>query len=145
MELTFSPAAPGDAETIFRFAKGLIETYEDPLTIDLPRALEWTRRKIEKHIAEYTCVYADGEKAGYFRFCSCKNGMELDDLYIFPEYRCRGFGTAAVTRCIAQTDRPIELYVFTQNTGALRLYRRMGFEITQQVSNTRCILRREVL
>ena len=38
-------------------------------------------------------------------------------------------------------------HIYSMGTaiGALRLYCRMGFELRQQVSRTRCILRREVL
>ena len=143
MELTFRPAAPEDAPQIFQFARELIETYEDPRAIDLSRAVQWTKRKIESHIAQYTCVFCGDEKAGYFRFCSGNSCMELDDLYIFPEFRRRGIGTAVVKRCCAGTAQPVMLYVFTQNTGALRLYQRLGFSITEQVSESRCILRRE--
>lgn len=143
MELTFSPAAPSDGADIFRFARELIETYEDPREMDLDRALKWTRRKIETHIDEYRCVYCGGQKAGFFRFVPCEGGMELDDLYILPEYRGRGIGTAVVERCCAETALPVMLYVFIQNTGALGLYQRLGFTITEQVSATRCILRRE--
>lgn len=143
MELTFSPATAEDAAEIFRFARELIETHEDPRETDLDRALKWTRRKIETHIEEYRCVYCGGQKAGFFRFVSCEDGMELDDLYILPEYRGRGIGTAIVERCCAETALPVMLYVFTKNTGALNLYQRLGFTITEQVSKTRCILRRE--
>lgn len=144
MELSFSPALPADAEAIYPFARELIERYEDPAAVDLDRALAWTRRKIERCISQYTCVLCDGEKAGYFRFVPCENGMELDDLYILPAFRGLGIGTQVVNRCIGQ-GKPIELYVFMKNTGALRLYRRLGFEMIRQVSPTRCILRREVL
>lgn len=143
MELTFSPATAEDAAEIFNFARELIETYEDPRETDLDRALKWTRRKIETHIEEYRCVYCGGQKAGFFRFVPCEDGMELDDLYILPEYRGRGIGTAVVGRCCAETVLPVMLYVFTKNTGALNLYQRLGFTITEQVSKTRCILRRE--
>lgn len=142
--LSFVPATAADAPAIFDFAQTLIGQYEDPREIDLGRALQWTRRKIETRIGEYTRVLCDGEVAGYFRFAPCEGGMELDDLYIFPAFRRRGIGTAVVERCIARSEQPIELYVFTQNTGALRLYQRVGFEFAQQVSEKRCILRREV-
>lgn len=144
MNLRYGPASPADIPVIFAFAKELIEQYEDPQAIDLAHALQWTRRKIENHIAEYTRVYYNGETAGFFRFAPCEHGMELDDLYILPQFRSRGIGTAVVKHCIAQSGTPVELYVFTRNTGALRLYRRLGFEIIQQVSERRCILRREV-
>lgn len=142
MELTYSPADHTDAERIFHFARELITGYEDPREMDLDRALAWTRRKIESHISEYTCIFCNGEKAGYFRFVPCGEGMELDDLYIFPLFRNRGIGTRVIRQCIARGE-PITLYVFTQNTGALRLYRRLGFQISEQVSKSRCILRRE--
>lgn len=145
MKLSFTPASPADADVIFQFARELIERFEDPRATDLDRALQWTQRKIAGHISEYTCVLLDGEKAGFFRFVPCEAGMELDDLYIFPEFRNRGIGTAVLHKCCAETALPVILYVFTQNTGALGLYRRLGFEITKQVSPTRCILRREVL
>ena len=145
MNLSYGPAFPADAPEIFDFARELVERYEDPREIDLNRALQWTRQKIENHIAEYSQVYYNGEKAGYFRFAPCEGSMELDDLYILPQFRSRGIGTEVIKRCIAQTNCPIELYVFTQNAGALGLYRRLGFEFAQQVSKTRCILRREVL
>lgn len=144
MNLSYGSASPADTAVIFALAKELIARYEDPQAIDLARALQWTRRKIENHIAEYSRVYYNGETAGFFHFAPCENGMELDDLYILPQFRNLGIGTAVVKRCISQAHGPIELYVFTQNTGALGLYRRLGFEITQQVSPTRMILRREV-
>ena len=144
MELSFCPALPQDAPVIFSFARELIETYEDPKEMDLDRALAWTRSKIETGIDQYQRIVLDGETVGFFRFAPCEEGMELDDLYIHPPFRSRGIGTRVIAHCIAQ-KQPIELYVFTENTGALRLYRRMGFELRQQVSRTRCILRREVL
>ena len=144
MEISFSPALPTDAEVIFRFARELIEAYEDPAYMDIARALAWTRRKIETHTDQYRRILCDGETAGYFRLVPCENGMELDDLYILPHFRGRGIGSQVVAYCIAQ-GKPLELYVFTKYAGALRLYRRLGFQITQQVSRSRCILRREVL
>lgn len=144
MELSFSPALPADAEVIYHFARELIERYEDPAAVDLDRALVWTHRKIEIHIRQYICVLCDGEKAGYFRFVPRENGMELDDLYVLPAFRGLGIGTAVVNRCIGY-GKPVELYVFMKNTGALRFYHRLGFEMIRQVSPTRGILRREVL
>ena len=144
MELTFRPALESQGDSIFQMARELIETYEDPNLVDLPKVLAWIRRKIETHIGEYTCIWLEGEPVGFYRFCPEEGAMELDDLYILPQFRGRGIGTAVINHCIAQ-GAPIELYVFTQNTGALRLYRRLGFEIERQVSPIRLLLRREVL
>ena len=143
MELTCKPAEQSDVQIIFDLSRDLIDRYEDVASIDYDRVLNWMHRKIRDNIGQYICVFADGRKAAYYRFCRNGQMMELDDLYILPQYRGRGIGTAVVERCCAETALPVMLYVFAQNTGALGLYQRLGFTITEQVSATRCILRRE--
>ena len=141
MELTYSPARPEDAPVIFGFARELIERYETDPDLDLAMALDWTRRKIEKRIDEYTRVLADGETAAFYQFVPDGDRMELDDLYVLPAFRGRGVGTAVLRRCVAQ-GRPVYLYVFRENTRAIALYQREGFQKTEDVSPTRIIMTR---
>ena len=143
MELTYAPAAPEDADLIFSLSKDLILRYEDLNAIDPEKVLRWVRRKIEENIGQYTCVLLESEKAGFFRFCPAGEMMELDDLYILPPFRSRGIGTAIIRKCCAGTGLPVMLYVFTGNTGALGLYRRLGFRVAETVSPTRCIMIKE--
>ncbi len=145
MELTFSPAAAEDIPMLLELNRQLIEQYEDPTAIDLPRVLAWVGRKIEKNLSQYSCVVLEGRKAGYFRLCPDEGETELDDFYIFPEFRGQGIGTEVLRRCIREQNRPLTLCVFTKNTGAMALYSRMGFHVTEHISQTRCIMRREVL
>ena len=141
MDLTYSPAAPSDAGTIFELCKALIDKYEDISTIDYDRVLAWVRYKIEGNISEYRCILADGAHAGYFRLCPAEDGWELDDLYIFPEFQNRGIGTAVIRDCCEKG--PVMLYVFRKNTRALALYRRLGFREVDTAGQTRLILRKE--
>ena len=104
MELTYSPARPEDAPVIFGFARELIERYETDPDLDLAMALDWTKRKIEKRIGEYTRVLADGAPAAFFRFVPDGERMELDDLYVLPAFRDKGVGTMVLRRCIAQLE-----------------------------------------
>lgn len=147
MNLTFQPAQHDDIEIIYTFTKELIDLYEDKSQIDLSKIMAWTRKKLESQIQEYTCIFADGKKAGYYHFSSFDDHrMELDDLYIFPSYRGCGIGTAVIEKCCAETDQPIVLYVFQKNKRALALYQKLGFKIqcqTSHVSNTRFILQRD--
>jgi len=143
MELQFEQARPQDAEAIFSLCRELVTQYEDPQQVDIPRALAWCRRKIEKCIHEYTRILWDGQIAGYYHFAPCEDGMELDDLYVLPQFRGRGIGSAVVEKCCRETDEPICLCVFTQNTGAIALYRRFGFAIAQSIGTTRLLMRRE--
>ena len=141
MELTYSPARPEDAPVIFGFAKELIETYETDPDLDLAMALDWTKRKIEKRIGEYTRVLADGEAAAFYRFVPDGERMELDDLYVLPAFRNKGIGTAILRRCVGE-GRPVFFYVFTKNTRAIALYQREGFRKAEDVSPTRMIMAR---
>lgn len=141
MQLTYETARPEDAPIICAFAEELIKTYETDPDLDLEMALAWTRRKIEKRIDEYTRVLCDGETAGFFRFVSDGDRMELDDLYVLPAFRNRGVGTAVLRRCLAQ-GKPVYFYVFTGNTRAIALYEREGFRVTETVSPSRSIMAR---
>lgn len=145
MTLDFRPAQPEDLEPLFAFNRELIDAYEDKTQIDRGRVLAWVRRKLERRLSEYTCIWADGQKAGYFHFYpSDGEVMELDDLYLFPAFRGRGIGTAVIRACCqTAAGRPVILYVFVQNTRAAALYRRLGFRIAAQPSPTRWIMRRE--
>ena len=141
MTLTFLPASETDIEPIFNLSRNLILKYEDTASIDLLRILAWVRRKIDEHIHEYRRILREGVHVGYYRLFTGELGRELDDLYIFPEYQNQGIGTEIIRRCCAQG--PVTLYVFTKNTGALALYRRLGFREIQTAGTTRLILRKD--
>ena len=139
MQMTYEPARPEDAPVIFGFARELIERYETDPELDLNMALDWTRRKIEKRIGEYTRVLLDGAVAGFFRFVPDGERMELDDLYVLPAFQNRGIGTTVLRRCLAQ-GKPVYFYVFTGNARAVALYEREGFRKIEDVSPTRMIM-----
>ena len=143
MSLTYKSAATEDISVIFSLCKALIDAYEDVSNIDYEMVLKWVKNKITENIFQYTCVFLNDTKVGYFHL---QHGgeTELDDFYILPEYRGRGIGTEVLSYCIKQTNSPLFLYVFRRNTGAIKLYNRMGFYISQEVGNTRLIMRREV-
>ena len=146
MLLTYQPADASDLDALFAFNKELIDQYEDLSQIPYQKVLAWVRKKLEQHIQEYTCIFADGQKAGYYHFSPMDSDtMELDDLYLFPAFRGHGIGTAVIQKCCTETSQPILLYVFQKNTCAIALYQKMGFQIqctTQNVSSTRYIMRR---
>ncbi len=139
MKLDYVPAEESDIPIIASMARALIDAYEDMAQIDYERVMAWTERKIRKFIKEYTCVCMDGEKAAFFRLAE----GELDDLYVLPSFRGRGIGTEMLKYCIQTSRQPLYLYVFTGNVRAVALYQRMGFAVTEQISPTRVIMRRD--
>lgn len=142
MHLCYRPAGEEDIPVLFHMAKELIDAYEDLSSIDYDRVLAWVKRKITQNITSYICVYALDKKVGFYRLAREPEGTELDDFYILPEYRGKGIGSEILQKIVNEAPKPIFLYVFTANTGAIRLYRRFAFRTTKQVSPTRIIMSR---
>lgn len=143
--ITCKKATVCDTEQIYRLCKGLIDNYENIEDIDYDKVLKWIREKIEKSIEEYTAVYIEHEKVGYYHFYQNEDGeYELDDLYIFSEYQNRGIGTEIIKKCCYSVNAPIILYVFIKNERAIALYQRLGFEIIRTVHGSRYVMRKEI-
>lgn len=140
MNLRYETAQPGDAAVIYSLCRELVERYEDSKQVDLGKVLPWLERKVEESILLYTRVLLDGQTVAYYRLDTSGERAELDDLYVLPEYRCRGIGTRILQKCIESTEKDIFLYVFKRNTGAVALYSRMGFTVEREVGVTRCIM-----
>ena len=131
MELSYQPIAPEDVENIFAFQKQLIEQYEDLSAIDTEKVFAWCLKKVKNTSQNYRKIIKDGQTVGYYALSKQESGeWELDDFYLFASARKQGIGTH---------PDPIFLYVFRKNTGAVRLYQRMGFEVSKTM-DTRMIL-----
>lgn len=143
MDITYSSAQEVDVEQIYTFCKDTIEQYEtDPIPME--QVLAWCHRKIESQLEDYRVILADGEKAGYVHLSEEADGrLELDDLYLFPEFRGKGIGSNVLRQAIEQANQKqkiLFLYVFRENEGAIRLYKRNGFAITAKAGNSRWIM-----
>lgn len=96
-ELTFRPASEADTALILAFIKKLAE-YEKKL--DEVVATEETLREwiFEKRKAEALFALIDGKEIGFalyfYNFSTFlgKAGLYIEDLYILPEYRGKGYG-----------------------------------------------------
>lgn len=144
MEILYKPADLTDIEQIFQFNKSLIDTYETIENIDYEKVLGWVRRKIEKCIKDYTAVFVNDEKVGYYHFYKNQDGeYELDDLYIFSEFRNKGIGSAIIEKCCLSVNGAVMLYVFVKNERAVALYKRLGFTVVEELNGSRYIMKRE--
>lgn len=142
MQLSYINANKDDIENIFNFAKELVNTYEDLSKIDYDKVMAWVKRKIETNINEYNVIMYDGEKVGYYKetYCEDEAKIEIDDLYIFQEYRNKGIGSEIFKMILNRAQKPVFLYVFVKNYRAINLYFRMGFKITEVVHDTRYVM-----
>jgi ribosomal protein S18 acetylase RimI-like enzyme len=131
----FEPAEQRDLPLLFALNKALIDEYEDLTAIDYDRVLLWMRQNLEVHLPDFHRILYEGEPAGFF----CLSDSEVDSLFVLPQFRGKGIGTEVIRHC-QSTSPSLLLYVFRRNTGAVNLYRRMGFQITKEVGKTRYIM-----
>lgn len=142
IELRYVAATERDIQLIFDLSRSLIDEYEDLSSIDHPKVLRWVELKIRNNIQKYKVIVWNDEKVGYFCLDLQDDKWELDDFYILPQFRNRGFGTAVLADICKNITERIYLYVFVKNKGAISLYERFGFKSVQTVSNTRQIMER---
>lgn len=140
MQVMYSPAQRDDVQIIYGLCRDLIQTYEtDPIPMD--KVLNWCLRKIQTSLEQYRVITADGKKAGYVHLDTLGDGaLKLDDLYVLTEFQGRGIGTQVVRDAISRATeqkKDLVLYVFRKNTGALRLYKRLGFRVDEPCGGSR--------
>ena len=140
--ITFAPALEEDLETLYQLNKELIDRYEDTAAIAYDRVLDWVRDNLRENLPSFRRVLKDGELAGFYCLTIDEfwDTAELDSLFVLPQYRNQGIGTHILQEVKDTIPFPISLYVFRENQGAVRLYERMGFQITKEVSPTRYIM-----
>lgn len=105
-ELTFRCAKRTDAALILRFIKALAE-YEkmlDEVIADESTIEEWI---FDKQKAEVIFAIVEGREVGFALFFHNfstflgRAGIYLEDLFVFPEYRGRGYGKALLKKLAA--------------------------------------------
>ena len=132
------PARPEDASTIIQLIKDLAD-YEKT-----PDQVEASEREILPTIfatdPKVFCdlVELDGEIAGMaiwflnYSTWQGKHGIYLEDLYIRPEFRGRGFGKALLQHlaaiCIERGYGRFQWWVLDWNSPAIEFYRSIGAE-----------------
>jgi GNAT superfamily N-acetyltransferase len=129
-------ATPADVDVILDFIRGLAAYEREPEAVvtteaDLQAALFGPRPA-----AECVIAYRDGVPAGFalwfqtFSTWTGRPGLWLEDLFVRPEHRRRGVGTALLAYlgrlCVQRGYARFEWSVLDWNTPALEFYRSLG-------------------
>lgn len=134
---TFRPATRGDARLILSFIRALAD-YEKLLDqVVATEALlnEWL---FDKEKAEVIFVVVDGKEVGFALFFHNfstflgRSGLYLEDLFILPEQRGKGYGKAVfqqLARIAAERGcGRLEWWCLDWNKPSLDFYRSLGAE-----------------
>ena len=141
--IEFKRAEAEDADIIYRLCIENVDKYEDTASFDdYGKVKDWIKRKINKFINEYVRIYKGGEVCGYYRVCKDKDEYELDDFYLLEGYRGQDIGTYIIKHILENNGGDFFLYVFKRNIPALKLYRKFGFNVREDLG-TRYIMERK--
>jgi ribosomal protein S18 acetylase RimI-like enzyme len=87
---------------------------------------------------EVRAIYQDDKLAGFYWIEEREDTLHLHGLILKKEFQGQGIGTAALTmlseRFANKMDK-IELGVYQANIGAIRLYEKLGFQITRNLDD----------
>ena len=137
MELTFRFAQEADAPLILQFIRHLAE-YEKMLDLVVADEELLTDQLFHKKNAEVVFAMEDGKEVGfalYFHNFSTflgRSGLYLEDLFVYPEYRGKGYGKAILKRLAAiAVERGcgrLEWACLDWNQPSIDFYRSLGAE-----------------
>lgn len=140
-EIIIRKAEPKDFPEILRMIQDLAEFEKAP---------EQVINSVEKMNNEkdlFGCFLAVNENeeilgmALYFfsYFTWVGKSLYLDDLYVKPEYRCKGIGTKLLEEIFALAKKEncsrLRWQVLNWNTSAIKLYEKLGAKIDNEWSN----------
>lgn len=88
-------------------------------------------KNIQESYSSYKLIYVGKKLAGAFALIDYKDGLMLDQIYLFKEYRNMGIGTNIINDIIS-ANRKVYLWTYKSNKDALRLFRGLGFTCMEE-------------
>lgn len=147
MALSIDFATPEDVPLILDLIRELAEYEHEPESVRAtPEQIEAALFG-ERLAAEAVIARLDGEPAGWalwfqnFSTWTGKPGLWLEDLFVRPQYRRRGVGTALLVYlarlCVERDYGRFEWSVLDWNTPALDFYKAIGAEAMSEWTTQR--------
>lgn len=99
-----------------------------------PKIIKCIEKDVQESIKITKMIIYNGKTIGMFTTDRLEPGSDywyIGEIYIVKEYRNKGIGTALLKDEISKHDK-IKLQVAQSNHGAMKLYKSLGFEITDR-------------
>ena len=137
--LTFKPYEREDADTLLHLFHEMAE-YEGILDQLRAKAADLNRWILDEKMLHMRLIQEDGVSIGYvcwyYNFSSflCKPGLYLEDVYVRPAWRGKGYGKAALKMlaetAVEQGCERFEWVCLDWNESALKVYESIGAKRT---------------
>ena len=128
--VTLRPATKDDTDNMFKWK---IESVDKGIRND-PKVIKYIEKDVQDSIKITKMIMYNGKTIGMFTTDRLEPGSDywyIGEIYIVKEYRNKGIGTALLKDEISKHDK-IKLQVAQSNHGAMKLYKSLGFEITDR-------------
>lgn len=135
--LTFRSATEQDTGLVLQFIRALAE-YEKMLDLVVADEALLEDQLFRKKNAEVIFAMEDGKEVGFALFFHNfstflgRSGLYLEDLYVFPEYRGKGYGKALLRKlaslAVERGCGRMEWWCLDWNQPSIDFYRSLGAE-----------------
>lgn len=102
---------------------------------EMDKILSYTEKKkirksidmnVERTCESYKIVYVDKKIAGAYLTLPYEDGVIIDEIYLFKEFRNNGIGTDIIKK-IQKENSELYVWVYKNNKDAIRLFEKLGF------------------
>ena len=129
------PARPEDVPKLREVFRGAVWLNRDDraLLAEHPELLDWSATPADEGRTSVAVI--DGHVIGFVSTLTHHNAVEIEDLFVAPDWMRRGVGTALIEHVGAQARRAGRRHLKVDaNTHALEFYARAGFVAEQKVA-----------
>lgn len=135
MNLSLTPATEADREFLFELHRATMREHIER-TWGWDEA--WQQADFERRFQTgiIRIITVSGERAGAVELAGDDRELFIANIQVTPAQQGRGIGTRVLELMIAQASkqgRDVGLQVLETNTGARRLYERLGFVVTASI------------
>jgi ribosomal protein S18 acetylase RimI-like enzyme len=145
--LKFSPATPDQYEQFLQMMWDDGQEYWEN-TMRLMQMTWEEYAQILRTCGEVYAIYQDVNLAGFYWIEERNDTLHLHGLILSTEFQGQGIGTSVLMmlaeRYSGEMDK-IELGVYQANSEAIRLYKKMGFQITRSLDDLHFYIMQKLL
>lgn len=135
MDLVLTPATEADREFLYELHRATMREHIER-TWGWDEA--WQRTDFERRFraGRTRLITVEGERAGAVEVLDGERDVLVENIQVLPSWQRHGIGSRVLELLIAhasKSGRDVGLQVLETNTGARRLYERLGFVATERV------------